>query len=70
MDGGKVLINKLKRYIYIYICLMIRDPYKRASFIKKTHHLGKQGDDCAFFIFKSNFWIFSPFHEKQCQSGF
>lgn len=44
-----MLINKLKRYICV--CLMIRDPYKRAFFIKKTHHLGKQGDDCAFFIF-------------------
>ena len=46
-----MLINKLKRYIYMCVCLMIRDPYKRANFIKRTNHLGKQGDDCAFFIF-------------------
>lgn len=30
---------------------MIRDPYKRANFIKITKYLKRQGEGCAFFIF-------------------
>jgi acetyltransferase-like isoleucine patch superfamily enzyme len=45
--------RKLVRYWMIVKILFIRDPYRRADYLKKRHYFHAQGDNCYFQI--SNF---------------